>query len=43
MLAHAVARSLYLDDDGMMEQAVELRSGDDLAAEDIAPFGEAAV
>jgi hypothetical protein len=33
VLAHAIARSLDLDDDGMMEQAVEQRSGDDLVAE----------
>ena len=43
MLAHAVARSLNLDDDGMMEQTVEQRSGNDWAAEDVPPFGEAAV
>ena len=43
MLTHTIARSLDLDDDGMMEQAVEQRGGDDWAAEDVAPFGEATV
>ena len=43
MLAHAVAGALDLHDDGMMEQPVEQRSGDDGVAEHLAPFGEAAV
>ena len=43
VFAHAVARSLDLDDDGMMEQTVEQRGGDDWTAEDVTPFGEAAV
>src|SRR5215831_2984252 len=43
VFAHAVTRSLDLDDDGMMEQTVEQRGGDDWAAEDVAPFSEAAV
>ena len=43
MLAEPVAGALDLDDDGMVEQAIEQRRGDDGAAEDIAPFGKAAV
>jgi hypothetical protein len=43
VFAHAVARSLDLDDDGMMEQTVEQRGGDDWTAEDVTPFGKAAV
>ena len=39
----AVAGALDLDDDGVVEQAVEQRGGDDGIAEDLAPFGEAAV
>lgn len=39
----SVARSLDLYDDGMMEQTVEQRGGDDWAAENVTPFGEAAV
>ena len=43
VLAQAVARPLDLDDDGMVKQAVEQSRGDDGIAEDLAPFGEAAV
>jgi hypothetical protein len=41
--AQAVAGAFDLDDDGMVEQPVEQRGGDDGVAEDLAPFGEAAV
>jgi hypothetical protein len=40
VLAHSVARSLDLDDDGVMEQAVEQCGGDNRASEDVGPFGE---
>ena len=43
MLTQAIARALDLDHDGMVEQPVEERGGDDGIAEDLAPFGEAAV
>ena len=43
MLAEPVARSFDLDDDGVMEESIEQRRGDDRVAEDVAPFGEAAV
>ena len=43
MLAHAVAGAFDLDDDGVVQQPVEQRGGDDGIAEDLAPFGEAAV
>ena len=43
MLAEPIARPLDLDDDGVMEESVEQRRGDDRVAEDVAPFGEAAV
>jgi hypothetical protein len=43
VLSHAIAGALDLDDDGVMEQPVEKRSGDDGIAEDLAPFGKAAV
>ena len=43
MLPQAVAGTFDLHDDGMMEQSVEQRGGDDGIAEDIAPFCEAAV
>ncbi len=43
MLAQPVTRSLDLHDGGVMKQSVEKRSGDNWIAEDIAPFGEAAV
>ena len=43
MLAQAIARPLDLDDDGVMEQAIEQSRRDDGIAEEFAPFGEAAV
>jgi hypothetical protein len=41
--AQAVAGPFGLHDDGVMEKPVEQRRGDDEVAEDLAPFGEAAV
>ncbi len=41
--AQAVAGAVDLDDDGVVEQAVEQRGRDDGATEDFAPFGKAAV
>jgi hypothetical protein len=32
-----------MDDDGVVEQAVKQRGGDDWAGEDVAPLGEAAI
>ena len=43
MLVHAIARALDLNDDGMVEQPIEQRGSDDGIAEQVAPFGEAAV
>jgi hypothetical protein len=43
MLAKAVARALDLDDDGMVQQAVEKGCRDNGIAKDLAPFGKAAV
>jgi len=43
MLAQAVAGSLDLDDDGVVQEAVEQRGGDNGIAEDVTPLGEAAV
>ncbi|PYE22284.1 hypothetical protein C8J32_11427 [Rhizobium sp. PP-CC-3A-592] len=43
MLAQSVTRPLDLHDDGVMQQSVEKRGGDNWIAEDIAPFSEAAV
>ena len=43
MLAEPIARSLDLDDDGVMEKPIQQCGGDDRIAEDVAPFGEAAV
>jgi hypothetical protein len=43
VLTHAIAGALDLDDDSVMEQPVEQRSGDNGIAEHIAPFGEAPV
>lgn len=43
MLAQSVTRSLDLHDDGVMQQSVEKRGGDNRVPEDIAPFSEAAV
>ena len=41
--AEAVAGAFDLDDDGMVQQAIEQRCGDDGVAEDVTLFGEAAV
>jgi hypothetical protein len=41
--AKSVAGALDLDDDGVVKQPVQQRGGDDRIAEDLAPFGEAAV
>lgn len=43
MSPEAIARAIDLDDDGVMQQAVEQRDGDDGATEDFAPFGKASV
>ena len=43
MLTETVARSFDLDDDRMVEKAIEKRGGDDGIAEDVTPFGEAAI
>ena len=43
VLAHAVAGALDLDDDGMVQQPIEQRGGNDGIAEHVAPFGEAAI
>jgi hypothetical protein len=41
--AEAVAGALDVDDDGVMEEPVEQRGGDDGVTEDLAPLGEASV
>jgi hypothetical protein len=43
VLAQPVACTLDVDDDGVVRQPVEQRSGDDGMAEEFTPFGEAAV
>src|SRR5262249_8341032 len=43
MLAETITRSLDLDDDGVMEEAIEECGGDNWVAEDLTPFGKAAV
>jgi hypothetical protein len=43
MLAQAITRSLDLNDDGVMEEAIEECGGDNWVAEDLTPFGKAAV
>jgi len=43
VLAHAVAGALDLNDDGVVQQAIQQRRGDNGIAEDLTPFGEAAV
>ena len=43
VLTQAVARPLDLNDDGMVKQPIEQCGGDYGVAEDLAPFGEAAV
>lgn len=43
MSPEAIARSIDLDNDGVMQQPVEERGGDNGAAEDFTPFGKASV
>ena len=43
VLAQAVAGPLDLDDDSMVEQPIEQRGGNYRIAEDLTPFGKAAV
>src|SRR5262245_19919159 len=43
MLAKPITRSLDLDDDGVVKQAIEERGGDNWIAEDLTPFGKATV
>ena len=43
VLAHAIAGAFDLNDNGMMEQPIEQRGGDDRIAKELAPFGKAAV
>ncbi len=41
VLAQAIAGTFDLNDDGVMEQAIEQRGGDDGTAEHLTPFGKA--
>ena len=43
MLAKPVAGALDLNNHGMVQEAVEQRGGNDGIAEDVSPFGKAAV
>ena len=43
MLAHAVARAFDLHDDGVMQEPVQQRGGDDGISEYVAPLGKAPV
>ena len=43
MLAKPITRSLDLDDDGVVKQAIEERGGDHWVAEDLTPLGKAAI
>ena len=43
VFAQAITRAFDLNDDGVVEGAIEEGSGDDGIGEDVAPFGEAAV
>src|SRR5262244_3421822 len=43
MLAQAVACALDVDADSVVKEAVEQRGGDDGMAEEVTPFGEAAI
>src|SRR2546430_582744 len=43
VLAKAITRTLDLDDDGVVQEAVQEGCGDDGIAEDLAPFGKTAV
>lgn len=43
VLAQPIAGSLDLDNDSVVEQSIEERSGDDMIAKHLTPFCEAAV
>ena len=43
VLTKTIARAFDLDDDGVVQEAVEERRGDDGIAEHLTPFGKAAV
>ena len=43
VLTQALARTLNVEDDGVVKEAVEQGSGDDGMSEEVTPFGEAAV
>ena len=43
MFAQAITRPFDLKNDGVMEEPIEERGGDDGISEDVSPFGEAAV
>ena len=43
VLAQPVTGTLDVDDDGMVKQPIEERGGDDGMAEELTPFGKAAV
>ena len=43
VLPQAIARSLDLEHDGMVQKPIEQRGGDHGIAEDLAPFGKAAI
>ena len=43
MLAQPIAGTLDVDNDGMVKQTIEQRSGDNRVPEDVTPFGESAV
>lgn len=43
VLAEPITRSVDLDDDRMVKQAIEKCGCDDRVAEDLAPFGETAI
>lgn len=43
VLPHAIAGALYLDHDGMVEQAIEESCGNDGVTENLAPFGKASI
>ncbi len=43
MSAHAVAATADVDDDGVVDEAVDDGGGDDLVSEDLAPVREATI
>jgi hypothetical protein len=43
MLSEAVTGAFDLDDDGVVQKAIQQGGGNEGAAEDLAPFGEASV